>query len=92
MVIKYLKAASIAAALALMIPLSAYAAEAEQVNSSSAAAPEASDSGTDLPVQTQTDAGGGPFWTPWTWGDGRFNRAGSADFIEAGSRCSSAKA
>ena len=61
MVIKYLKAASIAAALALMIPLSAYAAEAEQVNSSSAAAPEASDSGTDLPVQTQTDASGGHF-------------------------------
>ncbi len=50
-----------AAALALMIPLSAYAAEAEQVNSSSAAVPDAIDSGTDLPVQTQTDAGGGHF-------------------------------
>jgi lambda repressor-like predicted transcriptional regulator len=61
MVMKYLKAAGIAAALALMIPLSAYAAEAEQVNSSSAAVPEAIDSGTDLPVQTQTDAGGGHF-------------------------------
>lgn len=61
MVMKYLKAASIAAALALMIPLSAYAAEAEQVNSSSAAAPEASDSRTDLSVQTQTDAGRGHF-------------------------------
>ena len=59
--VKYLKAASIAAALALMIPLSAYAAEADQVNSSSATAPEASDSGTGLPVQTRTDADGGHF-------------------------------
>lgn len=51
MVMKYCKAACITAALALMIPLSAYASEFEQVDTSS----------TGLPVQAQTDADGGHF-------------------------------
>ncbi|MFC5648704.1 hypothetical protein ACFPYJ_06100 [Paenibacillus solisilvae] len=59
MAMKVLKAVCVTTALALMIPLSAYAAETGQAQSSPAA-PEAAGQGTDLPVQAQAEAGNGP--------------------------------